>query len=180
MRPSPNLSLLCLPVVTGLLLCGAGAAIAAPPSDAMAPRHTGARCDAIPTRAATRMAELETRLKLTPAQTPLFARWKAVRMDSAGQMQARCKEHVPQGGKQAMSGPPSPVDRMAREEDRLQQRLAALRAERPALTALYASLSDEQKAGFAPPHRPHGMMMRHMRPAPGGETTPPPPPAPAP
>lgn len=104
---------------------------------------------------------METRLKPTPAQTSLFARWKDVKMTTARQAETKCNARVKDGQGQAMNGtPPSPVERLDRAEARLEQRLADIRAERPALSALYASLTAEQKASFSHGDRRHGMMMR--------------------
>jgi hypothetical protein len=51
---------------------------------------------------------------------------------------------------------------MAREEDRLKQRLADIETERPALDALYNTLSPEQRMELIRAGRPDAMGPRHM------------------
>lgn len=154
--------------------------------DAGAPPPRTARlqalCSDIPARAAGHLAFLETKLALSGTQKPLFERWQAVRMDRARRMAATCEARVKEGPsrRQAMRdrARPSPVDRLEREETHLKQRLADIGAERPALSALYASLSNTQKADFRPRGGFHrGMMMRRMHgPMDGGPSGAPPPP----
>ena len=149
-----------------------------------------AMCGEISARTAGRLAYLEARLDLTAAQKSLFDRWKAVKQTAADRRQDKCETAKPMRdakGEKPMR--PSPVDRLTREEDRLKQRLADINAERPALGALYASLSDDQKAKFGRGgmHRMHGRMdgpgrhgmggMGQMR---GMQHMPPPPPSDAP
>ena len=63
------------------------------------------------------------------------------------------------------------VDRLNNEETMLKQRLADIDAEKPALTAFYGSLSDQQKQefGHGSMHHMGGPMMMGMmgRPHPG-------------
>src|SRR5690242_4371095 len=136
-------------------------------------------------RAAGRLAYLQARLDLTSAQTPLFERWKNARLAAARRMKEKCDARMnPDRRAQALT----PVQRLAREEAMLKARLADIGAERPALLALYGSLTDQQKARFDDGGRRTAMrMMRHMRghgvmrgmPAPGASAAPagsPPPP----
>lgn len=156
----------------------------APPAGAkdMAARRA-AMCGEIPARAAGRLAYLQVRLDLTAAQTPLFERWKNVRLAAARRMQAQCAAG-PKTNRGMRAQAASPVERLAREEDMLKARLADIGAERPALTALYASLTDAQKANFGR-GRDMAMMMRpgSMKGPMGGrmdgmrQMMPPPPPA---
>jgi hypothetical protein len=116
-----------------------------------------AQCGEIGARAAGRLAYLEARLELGAAQTPLFERWKQVRLASAKRMQDRCETRQAPAAADS-----SPVARLARQEVRLKQRMADIAAERPALEALYRRLTDEQKARFDRSEHPMraAMMMR--------------------
>jgi hypothetical protein len=125
-------------------------------------------------REAGDLTYIETRLSLTPAEQPLFARWKEAKLAIARRHADKCAERpVPerqakaQGEtpQQRMADRPGPDDMMAREEDRLKERLADIEAERPALGAFYKVLSPEQKmelihAGMRGDE--HGMMHRPM------------------
>lgn len=122
-------------------------------------------------RAVGRLAYVEAKLALTPAQEPLFAHWKTVKLDSAAARRDACAAPH-QAGKHGI------LARMAREEGQLKDRLTALERERPALTDLLAALTPEQKRVFNHGHNRggammgagmmgHGMMGRGMM-APGG------------
>lgn len=91
-----------------------------------------------------RMAYLETRLHLSDAEQPLFARWKDVRLAIAKRSAADCSAHT------ASSQDRDPVARMDREEAMLKQRLADLDAERPAFSALYTALAPDQRQSLVP------------------------------
>ena len=110
-------------------------------------------------RQAGRMAYLEARLSLTPSQQPLFAAWKDAVLQTAQTRANTCISDT------RPEKPENMLAREAREETRLEARLTALQAEKPALTALYQSLSDEQKRAFdhaGHHHEPgHEMWMRH-------------------
>ena len=125
-----------------------------------------AACEDRADRMAGQLAYLEARLDLTPAQRTSFERWRDIRQ-AAAQRQARtCASQTPLAGRGAANDArPSPVERMAREEERLRGRLADLTAERPALEALYNSLTPEQRQKFTPAGGPRGIMGRGgMRP----------------
>jgi hypothetical protein len=124
------------------------------PAD-MAARHK-LRCEDGYARSVGRMAYLETRLNLTGSQQSLFSAWRSVRLGIAKRHADACAQRdISQVGKEV-----SPVDRMARMEDRLKKRIADLDAERPAFAALYGALSPDQQKALAP-HR-HGMMRQGM------------------
>jgi hypothetical protein len=89
------------------------------------------------------IAYLEARLSLSDAQRPLFASWKDVILSSAKSRESQCLAMRPD-----FAHPPSLLDREAHLHDRLQQRLAEMDAQRPAMTALYQSLSPDQKRIF--------------------------------
>jgi hypothetical protein len=93
-----------------------------------------------------RMAYLETRLGLGHAEQPLYARWKAIKLDNAKRRAADCVQQASRPG----HGPLTPVDDMGREQDFLKKRLADLDAERPALGSLYRALTPEQREAFSP------------------------------
>lgn len=112
------------------------------PDKADLQRHFVEMCQDRLARATGEIAFLETKLGLTEQQMPLFERWKKIKLNAA--KQADCTPPP--------DGEPSIVDRLKREEKMLRQRLDELKAEQPALEALVASLSAEQKNAFAPPH----------------------------
>ncbi|HEY4274510.1 MAG TPA: Spy/CpxP family protein refolding chaperone [Rhizomicrobium sp.] len=134
-------------------------------------------CDDQYAREAGRMAYLEARLSLTPAEQPLFAHWKAIRLDIAKHRATDCGQHAVRHEHVALT----PVDHMGREQDFLKKRLADLDAERPVLASLYKALTPPQREILAPPAFPArpGMTPDRgiLRPAPmGGGAFPPPPP----
>lgn len=90
------------------------------------------------------LAFLETKLSLTSAQTPLFARWKDASLDIAKRHEGECSARM----RPARAGRASIVDRMEIEEKLLKLRLADIDAERPALAALYGALTPAQKEEF--------------------------------
>jgi hypothetical protein len=107
------------------------------------------------------MAFLEAKLSLTPRQQPLFSAWKDVVLQTARTRANGCANEAMPDKADGM------LAREARMESRLEARLAALQAERPALIAFYQSLSNEQKrmfdhAGRHHEHeREHGMWEHH-------------------
>jgi hypothetical protein len=116
-------------------------------------------------RQSGQLAYLETKLDLTAAQQPLFQRWKEARLGIARHHADQCAQR-PERQAQASRGQPNtagPADRLAREEDRLKQRLADIEAERPALEAFTNALSPEQKMELMRGEMPGGMMMRRSR-----------------
>ena len=107
-------------------------------------RHFTEMCKDRQARATGELAFLEAKLALTDQQKPLFERWKKIKLAAA-----KAVDCTP-----PPDGEPSIVDGLKREEKLLRQHLDELKAELPALEALAASLTDEQKHAFAPPHRP--------------------------
>jgi len=112
-------------------------------------------------RHAAELAYTEAKLGLTAAEQPLFARWKQVKLDIAKRRADACASHVRPMNANANAKMPTLIDRMARHEDMLKQRLADLDAERPVLEAFYNSLSADQKREFA--RGLHGPGMDHRR-----------------
>ena len=98
---------------------------------------------------AARMAYLEARLKLTPAQQSLFGRWKEVSLDIAKRHSADCSQRMTSRDRRDHNL----VERMGREEDMLKRRIADIDAERPVLSALYNALSAEQRETLSPSRR---------------------------
>ena len=82
---------------------------------------------------ADRVAEL---IKPTDAQRPKFEEFKAASIKSAEAMRDACQADVPE----------TIIGRTEAMEKRMDAMLQAIRTVRPALEALYATLSDEQKA----------------------------------
>jgi hypothetical protein len=90
------------------------------------------------------LAFLETKLSLTSAQAPLFARWKQASLQIAKSHESDCaaRERREPGQRRAM------MTRLSMEETMLKRRLADIDAERPSLGALYAALNPAQKEEF--------------------------------
>ncbi len=89
------------------------------------------------------VAYLEAKLSLSDAQRPLFASWKDAVLGSAKSGESAClaMHHD-------FAHPPSSLDREARFHEMLEHRLAEMDAQRPAMTALYQSLTPDQKQVF--------------------------------
>ncbi len=127
-----------------------------PPSPEQMATRRAEMCGGMHARAAGRLVELEVRLELTTGQRAAFNKWRDTRIAAAKRRADTCAT-APQGrggrgpanAQNAQATPPSPVERMARQEQMLRQRLADLTAERPALEALFNSLTPEQRQKFA-------------------------------
>ena len=144
------------PVMIALVTPSQMADDAAPPTEGGPPpgmpdrmmdgAHRAQFCHDMYAHKVGQLAFLEAKLSLNANQEPLFAHWKQASLDIAKQREGNCTSHERRAG-----GPgqrPSVVDRLAKEEDFLKRRLADIEAERPALTALYASLTPTQKEEF--------------------------------
>ena len=89
-------------------------------------------------------AYLKARLDLKPEQMPLWANFEKATDDVSAKQKARCAALPTE-----MKGPPPAfTDRMTQREDRMKFRLESMQAVKPSLTALYASLTPEQKELF--------------------------------
>jgi len=97
-------------------------------------------------RRAGHLAYLEAKLDLTAAQKPLWDKWAQATADGATTMRDACLAGVPAQGTEV-----SALAREDRWEKLLSTRLDALKAARPALEALYQSLTPEQRATFDHP-----------------------------
>ena len=112
-------------------------------------------------RAAAQLTYLETSLQLTAAERPLFQRWKDTKLDVAHRHADDCAQRTASrdpGAKRGDRQMPDPGTMMARQEDRLKQRLADIQTERPALTAFFNALSPAQKTQML-----HAAMREGMR-----------------
>lgn len=101
------------------------------------------RCAERYARKVARLAYLEARLNLTEQQKPAFAKWRQIKIDTADKRRASCLARQPGRGQNETA-----VEREARVEKRLSERLQTLQTTRPVLQALYESLSPEQKVVF--------------------------------
>jgi hypothetical protein len=162
-----------LPAAAAMLFVTGAALAQMPPANdhpgkAGTQNHFTEMCRDRPAQAAGELAALEIRLQLTEKQKPLFERWKKVRMTTA--KSADCAPPP--------DGEPSIIDSLKHEEKMLRQRLDELKAEQPALEALVASLTDQQKQAFAPPRHRHGPGRPEPMDRPDGQNrgAPPPPP----
>ena len=144
--------------------------------------HMGQMCKDMVAHKVGELAYLETKLSLTGAQTGAFAHWKQVSLDIAKHHSDECAARIAKiearmtakaDGKKRGERP-SMIDRMTREEDMLKNRLADLQAEKPALEALYNTLTPDQReslgrGGMGMGHPMMGRMMGMMhRPGMGG------------
>ncbi len=120
-----------------------------PPNPEQRAERRQAMCEDRADRLAGQLAYLQARLDLTASQRPAFDRWRDTRL-AAAQRQARACAERPVPGRGSNVTRPNLVEQMARQEDVLRQRLADLQVQRPALEALYNSLSAEQREKFRP------------------------------
>lgn len=114
----------------------------APPDMAGGPDNADRRaqfCKNMYARKVGELAFLETKLSLTPAQTPLFARWKQTSMDIATKHQSECATFKRPDGR------PGIAERLNMEEKLLKIRLSDIQAEKPSLVALAQALAPEQQ-----------------------------------
>ena len=110
-------------------------------------------------RSAGRMAYLEAKLQLTPDQQPLWDKWQQTLSTGAENQRNDCLADVPASG--AM---PTALDRDARIEKMMAAKVETLQSARPALEALYAALTPEQRASFDRPWGGHMGWHRHQAP----------------
>lgn len=132
-----------LPLIAALAL-STSAAMAADTAAMRPPMHKQwmqqrhARwCENLYPRAVGKIAYLEAKLKLTSQQKPLFERWKSVRLASVKAHAKQCSSMTPPG--------PGIMAKLNLEQRMLEARLSDIKAERPSLKALVASLSDNQQ-----------------------------------
>jgi hypothetical protein len=133
------------------VICAASAIAQASPANTNEPMPSKAdmaswhqaQCSDRYARHVGQIAYLEAKLSLTDTQRPLFASWKDSVLNSAKSNEGAClaMHHD-------FAHPPSILDREARLHDMLQQRLSEMDAQRPAMTALYQSLTADQKQVF--------------------------------
>jgi Skp family chaperone for outer membrane proteins len=97
-------------------------------------------------RSVGRMAYLEAKLQLTPDQQPLWANWRQAMATGAEKQRDDCLADVPAAGTK-----PTALDRDAHIEKMMAAKVETLQAARPALEALYASLTPDQRASFDRP-----------------------------
>jgi len=97
-------------------------------------------------RSAGRMAYLEAKLQLSADQQPLWDKWRQAVAAGAEKERADCLADVPPAGTQ-----PTALDRDTHIEKMMTAKVASLQAARPALEALYASLTPDQRAAFDRP-----------------------------
>ena len=97
-------------------------------------------------RQAANFTYVEQRLKLTPAQKPLFDRWKVAEESVQSARLANCGKARPAPA--ANAARPTLTERNARMEDMLKQRLADLQKTSGPEEALYNGLTDDQKKLF--------------------------------
>ncbi len=146
---------------TAALFC-AGLAMAQTP-DAQHPEHhrpdfaamQKSMCEDHAARTAAKLAYVETKLSLTDAQKPLFAKWRQAVMDSAAKQKTACLAEAPP----KPDAKPTVLEHEQKEETLLSARLQMLQSTRPALEAFYNSLTDAQKDSFNRMHEEH--MRRH-------------------
>ncbi|MGB8602237.1 MAG: hypothetical protein WCD42_08585 [Rhizomicrobium sp.] len=127
-------------------------------------KHHAQMCSGFYAHEVGALAELEVRLQLTAKQKPLFEKWKTVKLSAAKAHSETCLSMKgpdlppPDAGKGAKPPVPSPVEGLKHEMQGLQDKLTEIKAELPALEALAASLSDDQKLALEPHHGPRGPM----------------------
>jgi len=143
---------------TVIPLAWSAVALAAPPNapDADAPNapsgphHHGdfgawhkEMCSEHYARTAGHLAYLQAKLGLSEAQQATFAKWRQAVLEQGAKERASCLEMTPKG-----NAKPTILEGEAHMEKMLSLKLQSLQATRPALEALYESLSPEQKTTF--------------------------------
>jgi hypothetical protein len=101
-------------------------------------------------RSAGRLAYVEAKLRLTADQQPLWDKWQQAVAAGAQQERDDCLASLPGDGARLTA-----LDRDDRLQKMLSIKVDSLKAARPALTALYDSLTPDQRAIFDHP-RPMG------------------------
>lgn len=114
------------------------------------PRMSAAMCEERSAREAGRLAYLERRLNLTAEQRPAFARFADAARAAEDTRRQACVAAVPAS---APTAPPTIVERTERAQRMMQSEAERLQALRPALEALYATLTPEQKQVLDRPSR---------------------------
>jgi hypothetical protein len=107
----------------------------------MAMRSPQQRCESGIARRAARAAYVESLLNLTPDQRPLAAKVEAALQGAADKEHQLCSS-LPTDAKAA---PATLIDRLNRREQMMQARLDGMKQVQPALQALYAALTPQQK-----------------------------------
>jgi hypothetical protein len=107
----------------------------------MAMRSPQQRCEAGIARRAARAAYVETLLNLTPEQRPLAQKVEAAMQGAADKEHQLCAA-LPTDAK---ADPANLMDRFSRREQMMQTRLDGMKQVQPALQALYAALTPQQK-----------------------------------
>lgn len=97
-------------------------------------------------RSAGRLAYLEASLQLTADQQPIWEKWRQAVAAGAEKERNDCLADLPAAGHR-----PTALDRDSHLEKMMATKVAALEAARPALEALYQSLTPEQKEAFDRP-----------------------------
>lgn len=151
--------------LTAAMLVAAPAALAqqTPPPDRSADfaKFHAEMCTNHYAHAVGKLAELETKLALTSSQKGAFERWKDIKLKNAKAQSTKCADFTPPGRDASI------MELRQRQIARLEERLAALKAETPALDALVKVLTPEQQTVLKRAAREtmgeHMMMMRHFR-----------------
>jgi len=120
-------------------------------------------CEDHAAHTAAKLAFVETKLSLTDAQKPLFAKWRQAVMDSATKQKTACLAEAPP----KPDAKPTVLEHEQHEEAMLTARLQMLQSTRPALEAFYNSLTDAQKDSLNRMHDEH--MHGHGHEGHGGE-----------
>ena len=106
----------------------------------MAMRSPQQRCEGGIARRAAHAAYVESLLNLTPDQRPLAAKVEAAMQGAADKEHQLCAS-LPTDAK----APTTVIDRLNRHEQMMQARLDGMKQVQPALQALYATLTPQQK-----------------------------------
>jgi LTXXQ motif family protein len=96
-------------------------------------------------RRAGRMAAIGVRLDLTPQQQPLWDKLQGIAKDAEHKAQQLCNGLKPMANATL-------IERMDRREQFLSLKLSALQTAKPAMQALYAALTPEQRDILDHPH----------------------------
>jgi hypothetical protein len=107
---------------------------------------------------ASALAYLEAKLEITDKQRPAWTKWSQWKLDSAAKERTACQEDAPK-----QDAVPTAIEREAHHEKALALELQGLQSARPALQALYDTLTPDQRQIFdhlPQEHGPRGGMGR--------------------
>jgi len=126
-------------------------------------------CTDLYARESGRLAFLAAKLNLTDQQRPVFAKWQQAKLETSARERDACLKVSPKPGQ-----PPTLLERDSMDESMMSIKIQGLQSNRPALQALYETLTPAQKSILDRPgkkggHQHDSHKMKH--PMMGSDTT---------